>query len=421
MNKIFFFFQEKWKPVKADEKKENYHKILIVGGGSGGISVAAQLNKRLPKNDKDIAIIEPKTKHYYQPLWTMVGAGIFPKEKSEREEASVIPKGTLWIKDAVSTFEPEKNYVITKGGEKIKYDYMVVATGIELDLNKIKGLKEAIGKDGVCTNYSYDYVGKTWEFLKNFKGGNMIFTYPDTPIKCGGAPQKIMWLSEDYLRRYGMRDNAQIFFVTPATSMFPVKKYAESLEKLAKEKDINIQFKNTLVEIRSNTKEAVFKNADGEEKIIKYDFIHVTPPMGTSMELKRSPIVNSAGYVDVDKYTLQHNKYKNIFSLGDCANLPTSKTIAALTQQAPVVVANLLSQMKGEPLKAKYDGYTACPIITSYNSVLLAEFMYDLVPKETFSFILDHNKPSFFFLFFKTSYISCFLLEFIFKRKMVWT
>jgi sulfide:quinone oxidoreductase len=182
----------------------------------GGIALAAQLKRELNHKDRDIAIIEPKEVHYYQPLWTLVGGGIVgKKQESARPEKSVIPKGTSWVKDSVQEFRPASNEVVTKEGKTIKYDYMVVAAGLEIDWNKIQGLKEAIGKDGVSTIYSYDTVDKTFDFIKNTKSGNAIFTVPDTPVKCGGAPQKIMWLAEAYWRKAGVRENMEVFFALP--------------------------------------------------------------------------------------------------------------------------------------------------------------------------------------------------------------
>lgn len=363
------------------------HKIVIVGGGTAGISVGA----RLCKNNSDVAIIEPSEKHYYQPLWTLVGGGIVPKETTERNEKDYIPSGATWIKDKVKEFLPDENAVVTESGKKIGYDFLVVAAGIQIDWNKVKGLSEAIGKDGVCSNYSYEYVDKTWEFIKKFKGGKAIFTQPNTPIKCGGAPQKICYLAEDYFRQHGLRDKVNIKFITGTPTIFVSPHYAPTLTKHCEEKGIETEFKLNLTEIRAKSKEAVFTNVEtGEEFVEKYDLIHVTPPMSAPDFIKQSPLASELGWVDVNKETLQHSKFKNIFGLGDSSSLPTSKTGAAIRKQVPVLVENLQHAMNGEPLSAKYEGYTSCPLVTGYDSLIMAEFGYDLKPQETFPF--DQNK-----------------------------
>ncbi len=363
------------------------HKIVIVGGGTAGISVAA----RLCKNNSDVAIIEPSEKHYYQPLWTLVGGGIVPKETTERNEKDYIPAGAVWIKDRVAEFLPDENALVTESGKKIEYEYLVVAAGIQLDWAKVKGLPEALGKDGVCSNYSYQTGEKRGKFIGPSKSGNAIFTHPTTPIKCGGAPQKIAYLAEDYFRKNGIRDKAKVKFINGMPTIFGSPHYAPTLTKHCEDTGIETKFKYNLTEIRAASKEAIFTQVEtGEELIEKYDMIHVTPPMSAPDFIKRSALANEAGWIDVDKETLQHTKFKNVFGLGDSSSLPTSKTGAAIRKQVPVVVENLRHLMKNETLSEKYDGYTSCPLVTGYDSLIMAEFGYDLKPQETFPF--DQNK-----------------------------
>ncbi len=380
--------QTEEKPTTSTPTKV-HHQVVVVGGGNGGISVAARLLHAA--KGTDVAIIEPSSKHYYQPLWTLVGGGAAKKEATEHTEASVIPKGATWIHDAIAEFCPDENAVLTASGKKVTYDFLVVSPGIQLNWGAIKGLKEAIGRNGVCSNYSYEYVGTTWEFIRNFKGGTAIFTHPDTPIKCGGAPQKIAYLADEAFRRQGVRDKTTIIFATANAGIFQVEKYAKTLRAVVARKGIDARYRTNLVEIRPETKEAVLKNLDtNEETIVHFDLIHVTPPQSAPDFVKRSPLANDAGWVDVDKSTLRHVRYANVFSLGDASSLPTSKTGAAIRKQAPVLVQNLLSAMRRRPLVASYDGYAACPLVTGYGKVVMAEFDYDLKPRETFPF--DQSK-----------------------------
>jgi sulfide:quinone oxidoreductase len=373
------------------------HQVVIVGGGTAGITVAARL--RRTGTPLDIVIIEPSTKHYYQPLWTLVGGGVFPKEASEREEAHLIPTGVTWMRDAVTEFDPEHNAVVTREGKRVSYDFLVVAPGIQIDWDKVKGLPEAIGRDGVCSNYAYEYVSYTWECIQHFSGGNAIFTMPNTPIKCGGAPQKIMYLADDYFRRSGVRTRSRVIFASAGSSIFAVKKYATALNRVIARKGIDTLYQHNLIEVRPQQKEAVFERLDTHEQVVlPYDLLHVTPPMSAPDVIKRSPLASEAGWVEVDKHTLQHVRYANVFSLGDASSLPTSKTGAAIRKQAPVVVTNLLAAMHGQPLPAKYDGYTSCPLVTGYGRLILAEFDYDLQPQETFPFDQSKERYSMYLL-----------------------
>ncbi|QEG23729.1 NAD(P)/FAD-dependent oxidoreductase [Mariniblastus fucicola] len=373
-------------------------KIVIVGGGSAGLTTAAHLlNSR---SELDVTIIEPSEKHYYQPLWTLIGGGVFPKEESEREQADFIPHGATWMKDAVESFDPENNTVKTVGGESVPYDYLVVCPGLQLNWSETKGLtKDIVGKHGICSNYSYDTVETTWETIRNFKGGTALFTHPDTPVKCGGAPQKICYLAEDYFRKQGIRDQCNVVFALAKPRIFAVDPYATTLEKRVKRKDIDVRLQHNLVEIRPETKEAVFEHLDtGEESVIKYDMLHVTPRMGPRDFVKNSPLAAEDGWVDVDKHTTQHVRYPNVFALGDTSNLPTSKTGAAIRKQAPTASENILCLIDGKPLSGHYTGYTSCPLVTSYSTMVLAEFDYDKNPMESFPFDQSQERFSMYML-----------------------
>lgn len=360
-------------------------RVLIIGGGTAGITVAARLRRAAP--DLAVTLIEPATTHYYQPLWTLVGGGIVPKEATARAESSVMPAGVTWVRDYAEEFLPEQNAVVTRDGTRIGYDFLVVAPGIQLDWDKVPGLKENVGSHGICSNYSYGTVDSTWEAIRNFRGGTAIFTMPNTAVKCGGAPQKILYLAEDYFRRAGIRDRTRVLFVAPGAKIFGVDKYRPVLEGIIAKRGIETMFRHHLVELRAEAKEAVFENLDtGARETVSYEMIHVTPPMSAPDFIKRSPLADAGGWVDVDKFTLQHARFPNVFALGDASNLPTSKTGAAIRKEAPVLVKNLLAQMRGQPLAARYDGYTSCPIVTGYGRLVLAEFDYDGNPAETFPF-----------------------------------
>lgn len=362
-----------------------HHQILIVGGGTAGITVAARLHNSDPK--LDIAIIEPSEKHYYQPLWTLVGAGIFPPEESCRAEKDLIPHGVQWIKDAVVSFQPQANTITTRNGQIITYEYLVVAPGIQLNWDKVKGLKDAVGKDGVCSNYSITTVESTWKFIQELKAGVALFTQPSGAVKCGGAPQKICYLAEDYFRRHGVRDKIDVIFTLAGPRIFAIDRYREILEQVAERKGVDARFRHELVEIRPASKEAVYQHLDtNEELVIRYDLIHVTPPMSAPDFVAQSELADEAGWVDVDKFTLVHRRFPNVFGIGDASSLPTSKTGAAIRKQAPVLVANLLAAMRSAPLTASYDGYTSCPVVTGYDSLVLAEFDYSGQPAESFPF-----------------------------------
>lgn len=369
-----------------------HHQILIVGGGAAGITTAALLLNQ--NRSIDVAIVEPSDQHHYQPGWTLVGGGVAPIDRFTRDQDSVTPGGATWIQDRVTQLDPDQNQVQTASGRTIRYDYLVLCPGIQIDWHLVKGLKEALGKGGVTSNYSRDHASYTWETIQNFQGGTAIFTHPSTPIKCGGAPQKIMYMADDYFKsKSNVGVNTQVMFCTAGPKMFLVPAYSAALEKIAAKRGILTRFKHDLKEIKAESQEAIFSvttEQGSEEVSLHYDMIHVTPPMGAPDFVKQSPLANAGGWVDVHKHTLQHVRYANVFSLGDASSLPTSKTAAAARKEAPVLVRNLLAVLAGQSPDATYSGYTCCPLITGYNSLIMAEFDYDLnlVP----SFPLDSTQ-----------------------------
>lgn len=371
---------------------KTHFQILIIGGGNAGISLAAQLKRK--DRSFDVAVMDPSEKHYYQPAWTLVAGGVFNIENTVRPEAAVIPAGVTWIKEAAQGFEPEQNAVTTGEGNRYTYDWLVVAPGIQLDWHKIKGLEGNLGRNGITTNFLFQYAPYTWSLLQNLKKGKALFTNPNTPIKCGGAPQKITYLASDYWRKQGVLKDIEVHFYSAGAIIFGVPKYAATLNQVIARYGVRTHFKHNLVEIRADEKVAVFDRYE-EGKVVEqvqtpFDMIHITPPQSAPDFIKNSPLAvagNPLGWVDVDKYTFRHNRYPNIFSIGDASSTPNSKTGAAVRKQVPVLVEQMNSLIKtGQLADARYNGYGSCPLITGYGKLVMAEFDYDNHPVETFPF-----------------------------------
>ncbi|NOR54786.1 MAG: twin-arginine translocation signal domain-containing protein [Sulfurovum sp.] len=421
--------------LQADEessKSDKKAKVLVVGAGSGGIMALARLRSALP--NADITIISPNEIHLYQPGQVFMAAGLYTIDDVVKDNKDFIADDVNWIKDEVATFDPDNNKVITRTGEEVSYDFMVVATGIINHYDWIEGLSEDdIGKNGISSVYLNNMAKGTakggevtWEWFEALKKASssgekptVIYTQPNTAIKCGGAPQKILFLSADHLKKDGL--GANYVLATNAGKLFSIPEIEDSLAKAQKRYDtITNKFNHNLTSIDVKNKVATFEETyeekgaydeDLEEYDViekkrmvdmKYDFIHIVPPMGPPKAVIDSKLGwqkgSAKGWLEVDQETLQHRRYQNIFGIGDVCGIPLGKTGGSARHHGPVVVGNLVAAMEGKKLKEKFDGYTVCPLKTEYGEIIMAEFNYEgLAPTIPF---LDPAEPRVFWWIF---------------------
>lgn len=372
------------------------HDIVIVGGGAAGIATAASLLARKP--ELDVVIVEPQTKHYYQPGWTLVGAGVFDATSTERDEADVMPAAARWINDSVAAFAPESNEVILNDGGRIAYRVLIAAPGIKLDWDAVEGLPETLGKNGVTSNYRFDLAPYTWRLVQEFRGGRALFTQPPMPIKCAGAPQKALYLSCDHWLRHGHLANATVEFHNAGAVLFGVKDYVPALMEYIKKYGVALNFGSRLVKIDGATKTAWFEVTKGDQKetIARgFDMIHVCPPQLAPDVVRASRLADGAGWIEVNQETLQHPRFPNVFGLGDACSAPNAKTAAAARKQAPIVAENVLCFLAGNAPHASYDGYGSCPLTVERGKIVFAEFGFGGKLLPTFpKWLIDGTQPS---------------------------
>lgn len=400
--------------LALNNKDEPHYEVVIVGAGSAGIAVASSLLKRKP--ELSIAIIDPSEDHYYQPGWTMVGAGIFSAESTHRKTVDLIPSGVTWIKLSVTEFAPRENSVVLNNASLIHYSQLVVAPGLELHWSGIEGLEETLGKNGVTSNYRYDLAPYTWQLVEKLNSGKAIFTQPAMPIKCAGAPQKALYLSADHWQNKGVLEQIDIEFYNSGEVLFSVAEFVPALMSYMQKYNANLQFSKTLVKVDGPTQRAWFRQTDSDDLLeVSFDLLHVCPPQRAPEFIRSSPLADHDGWLDVKPDTLKHSYFENVWGAGDVTNTANAKTMAAARVQAPIVAQNLCNAIDNIDSFEHYSGYGACPLTVERGKVVLAEFGYAGVLKPTFpSWVNNAMRASKFAWFLKATilpmvYWSCML------------
>ena len=369
-------------------------KIVIVGGGAAGITMSAYLADMLRYDD--ITVIDPNTDHHYQPGYTMIAGGVFEPGEIVRSTHSLIPRDVKWLQDSAVELNPDSNFVLTAKNGKVAYDFLVLAPGCQMNFDLVQGItREELGTGNVHCIYDYkgaiacrDAVRK----LPDLKEGRLIFANTYTKLKCGGAPKKICLMTEDYVRDRNLRDRFNIQYYANQNELMKPKIFGDRLARIFVDRGVKMNFRHRLVSVDVGAKKAVFErlpepsgspspaDANYEKLAVDFDFLHFVPPMSAPDFVKNSELADASkpgGWVKVNKETFVHPKYQNVISFGDAAGLPTSKTGAAIRMQAPIAAANLVALMEGKEVRRKYNGYSACPIVTEYGKVLMCEFGYD--------------------------------------------
>lgn len=327
--------------------------------------------------DLDITLIDPAPFHDFQPAWTLVGGGICRPEDARRVLRDCVPPGVRLLAETVTALQPQEQCVRLANGALLGYDFLVVAAGMQLNWGAVEGLADALGKGGVTSNYRHDLAPYTAELVQGLKGGDALFTQPAGRIKCPGVPQSALCLAADHFRRTSA--SVRVHFWSAGTSAFGIPFYARALERVMASYGAQTHYGQNLVQVRACEKIAVFESCMNGELLreeVHYDLLHVVPPQSAPDFIRGSVLADAAGWLEVDRHTLRHVRYANVFGLGDCTSTPNSKTVSAIQGQIPTVVGNLLQALRGRDSSESYDGYAACPLVTAPGKVLLAEFVY---------------------------------------------
>ncbi|SEP89240.1 FAD/NAD(P)-binding oxidoreductase [Arthrobacter sp. OV608] len=351
------------------------HEVVIIGGGNAGISLAARLERY---GVKDVAVVEPRDHHLYQPLFSHIAGGRASAKEAVRPQEQLIPEGVTWIRDAAAGVDTDSNTVTLQSGATVAYGQLVVCPGLQYDWEAVPGLAEAVHSPHGASHYEFELAPKAWTLLSGLESGTALFTMPAGPIKCGGAAQKPMYLACDYWKARGVLDRIRVVMVQPYPTVFGVPEVDRELDRKIAEYGIELWTNSELVSVDAAGQVATIRNTgSGAEENLHYDVINGVPPQSAPDWLKATDLPSAGdagGFVEVDRQTLRHIRFPNVWSLGDAAGTTNSKSGGALRKQTKVLAKNLVAARKGKALPAKYNGYSVCPFTVSRNTVVFAEF-----------------------------------------------
>ena len=351
-------------------------KIVILGAGTGGTIMANKLRKVLDRNEWDITIVDKDKTHYYQPGFLFIPFGIYDRNDVIKPKTDFLPPGVNLMYQSIDRIEPEENRVLLEGGKVLNYDYLIVATGTDINPDETPGLKDQLWRKEIFDFYTLDGAVALRDFFRDWEGGKLVINIAEQPFKCPLAPPEFSFLADAYFTEIGIRDKVDISFVTPLPGAFTKPKASKMLGELLEEKNIRV-IPDFYIESVDNDKK-VIRSYDEQE--IPFDVLTIVPTnMGDPM-VERSGMGDDLNFIPTDKFTLQSKKHENIFVLGDASDIPTSKAGSVVHFASDVVYENLLSAIEGRPLNAQFDGHSNCYIETGFGKGSIIDFNYDTEP-----------------------------------------
>lgn len=366
-------------------------KIVIIGGGVGGMAVFTKIHEEL--RYPDVTLIEPSTHCVYPPLWPLVSVGAATPEETLRPIRDYLPETSRWSRDRAKKIDQKKHIVVTEGGREIPYEFLVICPGLVHNPKDIKKLDSMIEDGHVQSTYDLASAERTYAALQEVEEGTILVTTNALGIR-DNYTLVMAHMIEDYVSRKGIRDKVKVIFATVNDQLFPNDEVHKAYERLASNKKIEIITGQKLVGIDTEAKEAELAPLDEKGKPSKettkipYSFLHVTPELVPPEVVGKSKLIarrgDFKGWLNVDPFTLENTKDPNVFGLGEVTNLEIPMSMDALEAQATVVAHNLVSRLRGRgPYFYKtYDGSASLPFVYGQGSAVQSRVQFNVTQDE---------------------------------------
>jgi sulfide:quinone oxidoreductase len=345
-------------------------RVVVLGGGVGGTLAANLLSKELGR-DARITVVDPTGMHAYQPGFLYVALGQANGRWLARDERTLLRRDVELVVDAADRIYPESGLVHLARGGSMPFDHLVLATGARLVPDQVPGMVE-----GAYDFYSLDGALRLREALRSFTGGRLLVGVAGVPYKCPPAPVEFTLLVDEYLRRRGVREKTELTLLSPLNRAFTIESASKLVQPIMDRQRIGLTTFFNVEEVDASAR--VVASLEGEKA--EYDLLVLVPPHRGQRVVEDSGLGDPGGWIPVDRTTLQHEEFGNVFAIGDATNLPISKSGSTAHFEAPVVVSRIASIVKGTAPKAAYGGRVMCFLETGGGKATALRFDYEHPP-----------------------------------------
>jgi sulfide:quinone oxidoreductase len=344
--------------------------VLVLGGGVGG-TIVANLVVREVGDQARITLVDTTGVHVYQPGFLYVAVGHEHPSALKRAEAQLLRRGVKLVIDCATLIDPSAQRVVLKSGRTLRYDELLLATGSRTVMAEVPGAM------GAHDFYTLDGAMRLHKSLQGFQGGTIVIGVAGIPYKCPPAPVEFAFLLDDYLRARGIRDKTEIKLLSPLNRAFTIEATSKLVQPILAERGIELTgfFNVESVDPIARTVTSL------EGETVDYDLLVLVPPHRGQKVIEDSGLGDERGWVPVDKNTLKHIKYDNVWAIGDATSIPISKSGSVAHYEATVAAAEIVAQVRGEaPPTHVYDGKVMCFLETGRGQATTIRFDYDHPP-----------------------------------------